>query len=83
MIPILHAVLGSPLLTRGVLYAVFFQGGLRGIIPACAGSTHLSANKPDYHKDHPRLREEYFAMYFLRYPMMGLPPLARGVLFKR
>ena len=80
MIPILHAVLGSPLLTRGVLYAVFFQGGLRGIAPACAGSTHLRHISLLRFWDHPRLRGEYRTILRLIKRHVGSPPLARGIL---
>ena len=53
---------------------------LRGIIPACAGSTTASCPVVHVARDHPRLRGEYSEATELVKSGSGSSPLARGIL---
>ena len=74
--------LGSPPLTRGILYTLLFYPQAVGITPAYAGNTRV-ANFIQYGDgDHPRLRGEYSAGIAMNLALGGSPPLTRGILRK-
>ena len=62
-----------------------FEFGLRvldGIIPACAGSTRLSAVYPTMRWDHPRMCGEHFQPWPNTTPYLGSSPHVRGAHFE-
>ena len=70
---------GSPPLARGILSSAKTHILSAGITPACAGNTLSSRSRPASHRDHPRLRGEYFFRTPCQPFMLGSPPLARGI----
>ena len=52
--------LGSPPLARGILLLTNTDYWVVRITPACAGNTDADTSTDDQHRDHPRLRGEYF-----------------------
>ena len=70
---------GSPPLARGVPIRTTFFDEVNGITPACAGSTTFGDQRKSKGKDHPRLRGEYLSHSPPPLPLLGSPPLARGV----
>ena len=73
---------GSPPLARGVLLISVLSTAQVRITPACAGSTGVNLFNDARRKDHPRLRGEYKDCTNSISPVLGSPPLARGVLNK-
>ena len=51
-----------------------------GIIPACAGNTHIAVSPTGGVRDHPRMRGEHDLAHYLDYPVLGSSPHARGTL---
>ena len=80
MIPILHAVLGSPLLARGIRGKRPKGTGQTKITPAHAGSTLRRVLPGWLAWDRPRLRGEYNGNSSSIPSGIGSFPLARGIL---
>ena len=72
-------VSGSPPLARGILCPEPSVVCMAGITPACAGNTSCMRLQSKPHRDHPRLRGEYFTNPNNRIAPLGSPPLARGI----
>ena len=70
---------GSPPLARGIPQADQQELSAVGITPACAGNTSSEYGGTDVRRDHPRLRGEYNKWQTQLYPLIGSPPLARGI----
>ena len=70
---------GSPPLARGILFAYANGRERNGITPACAGNTLVFCSTRWRHRDHPRLRGEYFLKIDPTGWQSGSPPLARGI----
>ena len=69
---------GSSPLARGAQKEQTTDGRVRGIIPACAGSTRPPASLASRRWDHPRLRGEHESRSLLACSLTGSSPLARG-----
>ena len=69
---------GSSPLARGAQRQRREGRELRGIIPACAGSTRLSSELAICIRDHPRLRGEHRSRMSVPFCAKGSSPLARG-----
>ena len=72
------SVKGSSPLARGALFSRVAQRLLRGIIPACAGSTSCLKVCCLQTWDHPRLRGEHASPFSPLGMVKGSSPLARG-----
>ena len=70
---------GSPPLARGVQTTRQAWDNVFRITPACAGSTLQNHLHFQIHRDHPRLRGEYYCVLHIDCELAGSPPLARGV----
>ena len=70
--------MGSSPHTRGALGEIDVQRLLRAIIPAYAGSTHLSIPRRALMTDHPRIRGEHLMKYGLVIEAAGSSPHTRG-----
>jgi len=70
--------LGSSPRARGALLAARRAEQERGIIPACAGSTRVSAQAAGRPGDHPRVRGEHICTTQSKISKMGSSPRARG-----
>ena len=71
---------GSSPLARGAHRCELEQRALRGIIPACAGSTTPPTSSRRSRGDHPRLRGEHVSQQKASPTEWGSSPLARGAL---
>ena len=69
---------GSSPHARGARAVRFHPLSVRGIIPACAGSTHLVHVETPFDKDHPRMRGEHLGSGFVKLLRQGSSPHARG-----
>ena len=69
---------GSSPRARGARSCDEFAPGIRGIIPACAGSTSYMWRVLGAAKDHPRVRGEHTRAHFPHDSMWGSSPRARG-----
>ena len=69
---------GSSPHARGTLFGEELVGLVEGIIPACAGNTHLMHNRIAMVRDHPRMRGEHLREIGSETPQMGSSPHARG-----
>ena len=74
---------GSSPLSRGALLAATARLGLRGIIPALAGSTVLGVGRRPTGRDHPRSRGEHGALGTVGTVILGSSPLSRGARWRR
>ena len=74
---------GSPPLARGVRFLLCVVLLKIRITPACAGSTQYPFCPARPASDHPRLRGEYGFFVDDDLSIVGSPPLARGVRFRR
>ena len=72
--------MGSSPHARGARYTFFRFLSLIGIIPACAGSTHLPAHHRLRTWDHPRMRGEHPSIHAFCRIVLGSSPHARGAL---
>ena len=72
---------GSPPLTRGIHIAASDCVRQAGITPAYAGNTVQWLHIGLGHRDHPRLRGEYFPCRSSLSVRSGSPPLTRGILY--
>ena len=70
--------LGSSPHARGALGSKATYGSLKGIIPACAGSTKSLGRIPMGCGDHPRMRGEHCSTRTMLEPCAGSSPHARG-----
>ena len=70
---------GSSPLARGLLGVSLGVGDSRGIIPARAGFTHVTAATAAPRRDHPRSRGVYEAHLDAKLRGSGSSPLARGL----
>ena len=80
MLIFLLPFIGSPPLTRGILYRTTRARQKRRFTPAHAGNTlnhliHLMTSEV-----HPRSRGEYYRLTFSDSDYQGSPPLTRGIL---
>ena len=75
--------LGSSPHVRGALDLEFANFRLRGIIPACAGSTCLSDFERSVFGDHPRMCGEHYYRFSQLEPHAGSSPHVRGALVLR
>ena len=73
---------GSSPHVRGALDELVQQIRCRGIIPACAGSTRLSPNVTECHRDHPRMCGEHRSSPILAWGRWGSSPHVRGAHFE-
>ncbi len=73
------AKVGSSPLARGILSFWVYTISCAGIIPACAGNTHIFCCGTEISRDHPRLRGEYPESTAAVYVSSGSSPLARGI----
>ena len=72
---------GSPPHPRGILL-VFLVGAIFiRITPASAGNTSSSAFPSSSSQDHPRIRGEYWKVFWIRHTGSGSPPHPRGIPF--
>ena len=71
-------MVGSSPLARGARFVPCWDHKVRGIIPACAGSTHVQLVAHLAEGDHPRLRGEHSALSSKAPAPLGSSPLARG-----
>ena len=71
---------GSSPHARGALGCDSFDVRLRGIIPACAGSTDASFGYLVLFRDHPRMRGEHADVAWVITEAVGSSPHARGAL---
>ena len=69
---------GSSPHTRGALEFVPDGAGVRGIIPAYAGSTACRRQPERRRRDHPRIRGEHCDVHFKRQLVPGSSPHTRG-----
>ena len=69
---------GSSPRARGALYAKHVIQANKGIIPACAGSTHQKRVDDDQRGDHPRVRGEHILGALALATCWGSSPRARG-----
>ena len=69
---------GSSPHTRGALVACYRALARLGIIPAYAGSTHMTSNGSHTSRDHPRIRGEHRHHDGTMYDGMGSSPHTRG-----
>ena len=69
---------GSPPHARGALDLTTVEGFLRGITPACAGSTASRSRFWLSARDHPRMRGEHTIHGRIKRGWPGSPPHARG-----
>ena len=69
---------GSSPRVRGTQHVVYRHHSLVGIIPACAGNTHLHAFIEDYCRDHPRVCGEHGDSRVIKRRGMGSSPRVRG-----
>ena len=70
---------GSPPLTRGILMAAFRKGRMSRFTPAHAGNTPAHSCSVPKHWVHPRSRGEYVSFQTRLTPVLGSPPLTRGI----
>ena len=70
---------GSPPLTRGILFVVFFHTVYQRFTPAHAGNTQGVTPTDDHVKVHPRSRGEYYRVVKSQKERKGSPPLTRGI----
>ena len=70
--------MGSSPHTRGALLVRLSYGRLRRIIPAYAGSTHISQDPGVSSRDHPRIRGEHVLGEQARHEEKGSSPHTRG-----
>ncbi len=71
--------IGSPPLTRGLLYFYQILLCIPRITPAHAGTTHLYKRRKLQAQDHPRSRGDYTIVFYTMLYMTGSPPLTRGL----
>ena len=69
---------GSSPHVRGAPVYRVVKFGKRGIIPACAGSTHLYLRAMSAHRDHPRMCGEHGQGEVIVVPVRGSSPHVRG-----
>ena len=69
---------GSSPHVRGALLHLRVDARDRGIIPACAGSTHHESDGADDERDHPRMCGEHFQTKRARIRLSGSSPHVRG-----
>ena len=72
------SVQGSSPHVRGALLHLRVDARDRGIIPACAGSTHHESDGADDERDHPRMCGEHFQTKRARIRLSGSSPHVRG-----
>ena len=72
--------LGSSPHARGTLEGFVYFDCVIGIIPACAGNTHLQVMKTTDCRDHPRMRGEHPQGHKSTSMVSGSSPHARGTL---
>ena len=71
---------GSPPRVRGPPRVAVDRAGVRGITPACAGTTSLTSRRPCPARDHPRVCGDHYAYSQASHLFMGSPPRVRGPL---
>ena len=71
---------GSPPLTRGLLFSGMHLSLPHRITPAHAGTTFIPLLKQPLYEDHPRSRGDYPAFSSASICFSGSPPLTRGLL---
>ncbi len=76
--PYFAIVQGSSPHVRGALLHLRVDARDRGIIPACAGSTHHESDGADDERDHPRMCGEHFQTKRARIRLSGSSPHVRG-----
>ena len=69
---------GSSPHVRGALLHLRVDARDRGIIPACAGSTHHESDGADDERDHPRMCGEHFNCEEVALMRVGSSPHVRG-----
>ncbi len=72
-------ILGSPPLTRGILWSFDTNSGSRRFTPAGAGNTMKVQQVTERQQVHPRWRGEYLPSRIAFTISVGSPPLARGI----
>ena len=73
---------GSSPHVRGALEQLHGHGAVRGIIPACAGSTRLKNRSPVSLRDHPRMCGEHLVIDGAAPTETGSSPHVRGAHFE-
>ena len=74
---------GSSPHARGAPVYVRKEAKMKGIIPACAGSTSLAPHRATLWRDHPRMRGEHSSPSSRRHSNSGSSPHARGARSRR
>ena len=72
------SIVGSPPHARGAVATLSLDSIVRGITPACAGSSFPQPLQSLGHGDHPRMRGEQFLPHPFKFCYQGSPPHARG-----
>ena len=70
---------GSPPLTRGILHRKHKEPEAVRFTPAHAGNTRYYRQSSGNYKVHPRSRGEYVSFQTRLTPVLGSPPLTRGI----